>query len=199
MAPKTKTTTPAPVAVPVTPVVTAVPVATASAKKGRSPAKAVPAPEPVVVAPPTPAPAATSAAPKKRATKAVETPAPVVAATPAVAAPKKRATKVAEATNAPASVILNAKPATTPAGETVTLTKTKRQAKPKDPNAPPRNSAYNDYMKKYLPIEKANAQAALAPGATLDHKQIFKLVASNWKNSPEYKASLASRPVAVKA
>lgn len=184
MAPPKKSTAATPVAT--TPVVVT-PAPAPAVPKARAtkaaPAAAAPAKEVASVVP-------EAAAPKKRATKAVVVEAEVVAA------PKKRAAK---AVASPTSVIINAKPATTPSGETVTLTKTKRTKKVADPNTPPRSSPYNEYMKKYLPLEKAKAQSTLAPGAKVDHKQIFRLVASNWKTSAEAKAAAASRPVAASA
>lgn len=188
MAPKKTTTVPT---APVTPAVTAVPAASAATKKGRSPPRAsAPAPEPVPVVPTPVVTPVDDVKTKKRTTKAVSTPvvpAPSVAS--GVDAPKKRVVKPKAVENS-TSVILNAKPATTPSGETVTLTKTKRVKKEKDPNATPRNSAYNDYMKKYMAVEKARIQAS---GEKVDHKLVFKTVAANWKTSSEYKTIQAAK------
>jgi hypothetical protein len=184
----------APKKTPVAPVAVA---ASASTKSStRSPSRqAAPVTAPVPVA----AAAAPAASNRRAKPKAAEVP----ATTAPVAAPKKRASKASASSSenvSPAQIIVNSKPATHHvSGETVTLTKTKRTMKPRDPNAPPRQSAYNQYMKVNLAVAKEKALANLPEGVKPDHKLLFKQVASAWKNSAEKKSNDAAKSKKVAA
>jgi len=90
-------------------------------------------------------------------------------------------------------VIVNAKVQSLPSGEPVSVVKTKRVTRPRDPNAPARKSAYNDYMKVYLAKAKLEVMATLPEGQKPDHKLLFKQVASQWKNSAEKRADDAAK------
>lgn len=139
-------------------------------------------------------PAVVKAPAKTKASKAAAATSTVAAPVATEAKPKKARASKAAATSegtSPAEVIKNAtKPAVTPSGETVSLQKTKREKKVKDPNAPPRQSAYNDYMSKYMALEK---QKAAADGTAVDHRTLFSKVASTWKTSAEKAASDAQK------